>query len=103
MGRAEIARYEQLLHFPQCFSKACFPGVSKSVIVWEWVERVHDVKHSFHFNSKYFHSQSNVSVTLKNKAFENSAKNKLYDLKVALQILGQKFYKHTKNYTPKAF
>ena len=30
MGKGEIAR-------PQCFQKACFPGVSKGVIEWEWV------------------------------------------------------------------
>ena len=23
--------------FSQCFQKACFPGASKGVIVWEWV------------------------------------------------------------------
>ena len=38
VGKGEIARYEQFLLFPQCFQKACFPGVSKSVIVWEWVK-----------------------------------------------------------------
>ena len=37
VGKAEIARYEQFLLFPQSFQKACFPGVSKGVIVWEWV------------------------------------------------------------------
>ena len=37
MGKEEIARYEQFLLFPQCFQKACFPGASKGVIVWEWV------------------------------------------------------------------
>ena len=37
MGKGEIARYKQFLLFPQCFQKACFPGVSKGVIVWEWV------------------------------------------------------------------
>ena len=37
MGKGEIARYEQFLLFPQCFQKACFPGVAKDVIVWEWV------------------------------------------------------------------
>ena len=37
MGKGEIARYEQFLSFPQCFQKACFPGASKGVIVWEWV------------------------------------------------------------------
>ena len=33
VGKREIARYEQFILFPQCFQKACFPGV----IVWEWV------------------------------------------------------------------
>ena len=37
VGKGEIAHYEQFLLFPQCFQKACFPGVSKGVIVWEWV------------------------------------------------------------------
>ena len=37
VGIGEIARYEQFLLFPQCFQKACFPGASKGVIVWEWV------------------------------------------------------------------
>ena len=38
VGKGEIACYEQFLLFPQCFQKACFPGVSKGVIVWEWVK-----------------------------------------------------------------
>ena len=37
VGKGETARYEQFLLFPQCFQKACFPGASKGVIVWEWV------------------------------------------------------------------
>ena len=37
VGKGEIACYEQFLLFPQCFQKACFPGVSKGVIVWDWV------------------------------------------------------------------
>ena len=37
VGKGEIAHYEQFLHFPRCFEKACFPGASKGVIVWEWV------------------------------------------------------------------
>ena len=36
VGKGEIARYKQFLLFPQCFQKACFPGASKGVIVWEW-------------------------------------------------------------------
>ena len=38
VGKGEIARNEQFLLFPQCFQKACFPGGSKCVIMWEWVE-----------------------------------------------------------------
>ena len=37
MGKGEIASDVQFLLFPQCFQKACFPGVSKHVVVWEWV------------------------------------------------------------------
>ena len=37
-GKREIARYEQFLLFPQRFQKACFPGASKGVSVWEWVK-----------------------------------------------------------------
>ena len=37
MGKGEIARYEQFLLFPQCFLNTCFPGTSKGVVVWEWV------------------------------------------------------------------
>ena len=39
VGKAEIARYEQFLLFPQCFQKASFPGASKGVVVWEWVKK----------------------------------------------------------------
>ena len=39
VGIGEIAHYEQFLLFPQCFQKACFPGASKGVIVWEWVKQ----------------------------------------------------------------
>ena len=38
VGKGEIAHYEQFFLFPQCFQKACFPGASKGVIVWEWVK-----------------------------------------------------------------
>ena len=35
--KGEIACYEQFLLFPQCFQNVCFPGASKVVIVWEWL------------------------------------------------------------------
>ena len=37
VGKGEIAHYEQFLLFPLCFQMDCFPGASKGVIVWEWV------------------------------------------------------------------
>ena len=40
VGKGEIAHYEQFLFFPQSFQKACFPGASKGVIVWKWVNVV---------------------------------------------------------------
>ena len=40
VGKGEIAHYEQFLLFPQCFQKACLPGVSKSVTGWEWVKSI---------------------------------------------------------------
>ena len=40
VGKGEIGCYEQFLLFPQCFQKACFPGASKGVNVWEWVKYV---------------------------------------------------------------
>ena len=40
VGKGEIARYKQFLLFPECFQKACFPGASKGVIVWEWVKTI---------------------------------------------------------------
>ena len=36
--KGEIACDEQFFLFPQCFQKACFPGTSKGVIVWECVK-----------------------------------------------------------------
>ena len=44
VSKGEIALYEQFLLFPQCFQKACFPGASKGVIVWEWVNPLPDDK-----------------------------------------------------------
>ena len=40
VGKEEIARYAQFPLFPWCFQKACFPEVSKGVIMWEWVKLV---------------------------------------------------------------
>ena len=38
VGKGEVAHYEQFFLFTRCFQKACFPGMSKGVIVWEWVK-----------------------------------------------------------------
>ena len=50
VGKGEIARYEQFLLFPQCFQKACFPGASKGVIVWERAKQIA----IFHLGYIYF-------------------------------------------------
>ena len=54
MGKGEIARYEQFLLFPECFQKAYFPGASKGVIVWEWVNSLPIVKTLDWFKFKAF-------------------------------------------------
>ena len=56
LDKGEIAHHEQFLLFPQCFQKACFPGVSKGVILWEWVN------HSAHSSDSY---------TCESERFEN--------------------------------
>ena len=58
VGKGEIAHYEQFLLFPQCFQRACFPGASKGVIVWELV------------NS--FLKKTLVFTCLRYKSFENT-------------------------------
>ena len=63
VGKGEIASYEQFLLFPQCFQKACFPGASKSVIVWEWV------KHSLKFRLL---ATSVKHKVVRMKAFDNA-------------------------------
>ena len=65
VGRGEIARYEQFLLFPQCFQKACCPGASKGVIVWEWVN--YCCKYEKHLQTKHSiwgSTSSYVSLTL---------------------------------------
>ena len=57
VGKGEIARYEQFLLFPQRFQKACFPGVSKGVIVREWVKNIPSLV------LQIFYIQKHVSVT----------------------------------------
>ena len=53
VGKGEIARLEQFLLYPQCFQKACFPGASKGVIVWEWVKCLSFVQNIFLKMLKY--------------------------------------------------
>ena len=55
VGKGEIAHYEQFLLFPQRFQKACFPGASKGVIVWEWVNYQH---HNRNFTSNHRKQQN---------------------------------------------
>ena len=59
--KGEIARYEQFLLFPQCFRKACFPGASKGVVVWEWLNSLSDHKISLLSKCKAF-SDSKLKI-----------------------------------------
>ena len=70
VGKGEIARYEQFLLFPQCFQKACFPGASKGVIVWEWVNPENFPLELF---ESYPSRQSCDLMILKEKAARNIA------------------------------
>ena len=46
VGKGEIAHNEQFLLFLHCFQKACFPGASKGVVVWEWLNSLQNDKKS---------------------------------------------------------
>ena len=52
VGNGEITCYEQFLLFPLCFQKACFPGASKGVILWEWVKEIVD-RHMTTYKEKW--------------------------------------------------
>ena len=60
MGKGEIARNEQFLLFPQCFQKACFPGVSKGVNVWDWVTGLTLYSINTHFDASSIDSFENI-------------------------------------------
>ena len=68
VGKGEIARYEQFLLFPQCFQKACFPGASKGVIVWKWVNK-----------------SSQAFLTLGKRPLENIVRKTIYDVLITKQ------------------
>ena len=74
VGKGEIARYEQFLLFPQCFQKACFPGASKGVIVWEWVYSVPNNKILDWFKFKAS-ADDKINVTEKFKFVLKRVKN----------------------------
>ena len=65
--KTEIACYKQFLLFPQCFQKACLPGASKGVIVWEWVNLLTSDNIIFMdwSNLKAFANNKNVTENLK--------------------------------------
>ena len=57
---------EKLLVMSKCFQKACLPGASKGVIVWEWVHFLSDDKILDQSNLKAFiDKKSNVTEKLK--------------------------------------
>ena len=64
VGKGEIARYEQFLLFPQCFQKACFPGASKGVVVWEWVNSFKEKKKEKKIDQFYFCFMATASAPI---------------------------------------
>ena len=70
--KEEIAHYGQFLLSPQCFQKACFPGASKGVIVWEWVQ----TKIFFQVMNSSFTKQQNVDSSI-SKAFADDKINEV--------------------------
>ena len=63
VGKGEIACDEQFLLFPQCFQKACFPGASKGVFVWEWVNPFSHKMADIYNKSLFHHAPQNVTNT----------------------------------------
>ena len=61
VGKGVIARYEQFLLFPQCFQKAYFPGASKGVIVWEWVNPTQSINEPY--SLKPFDLENNQTIS----------------------------------------
>ena len=49
VGKGEIARYKQFLHFPQCFRKTKFHKRKKPGLVWERVKQLHGFVTSYYF------------------------------------------------------
>ena len=69
MGKGKIAHYEQFILLLQCFQKACFPEVSKLVVVWEWVNS---------FPNDKFHSSKLKDFTDNNFTFDENGRNFFY-------------------------
>ena len=81
VGKGEIACYKQFLLFPKCFQKACFPGASKGVVVWEWVKffkwhftLLSTVFQSYHGDIKAF-ADDNSNVAQMEQFYSDSVEN----------------------------
>ena len=74
VGNGEIACYEQFLLFPQCFQKGCFPGASKGVIVWEWVNSLPNDKFSDWRKLQAF-ADNKINATLQEMFFLGLVEN----------------------------
>ena len=68
------AGYEQFLLFPQCFQKAYFPGASKGVIVWEWVNSLPKDKILHQSKLKAF-AEDKINVATKLKFVSGNVEN----------------------------
>ena len=65
-GKRRNCSLQQFLLFPQCFQKGCFSGVSKGVIVWEWINLL---PHNYDFwcqRKKHFENMGNEKMLVTN-------------------------------------
>ena len=61
VGKGETAHYKQFLFFPLCFQKACFPGASNSVTVWEWVKYLSNILASFRTLPRFMYASRKLA------------------------------------------
>ena len=94
MGKGEIAHYEQFLLFPQCFQKACFPGASKGVIVWEWVNSLShcniDMSKPNALPNEFFRLVQNESIRRRQNICNFKNRNSFWDEHKTLQEMEKK-------------
>ena len=68
VGKAEIARYEQFLLFPQCFQKTRSANTLKTGLDWE---RVNSLPHKPDFSRPYKRNLENIVGKGENAGYQH--------------------------------